>query len=159
MSRNEHPNPQFQRRSYMCLNGAWDFAKCLYTSDVEFTQKIEVPFCPESVLSGIGDRSFITDCVYSRTVEVTADDMRGRLVLHFGAVDYIATVYVNGRRVTEHVGGYTAFEADITPCVFEGQNRITVAVHDDVRENIPSGKQSKKPDSHGCFYKIGRAHV
>ena len=110
MSRNEHPNPQFQRRSYMCLNGAWDFAKCLYTSDVEFTQKIEVPFCPESVLSGIGDRSFITDCVYSRTVEVTADDMRGRLVLHFGAVDYIATVYVNGRRVTEHVGGYTAFE-------------------------------------------------
>lgn len=152
MSRNEHPNPQFQRRSYMCLNGAWDFAKCLYTSDVEFTQKIEVPFCPESVLSGIGDRSFITDCVYSRTVEVTADDMRGRLVLHFGAVDYIATVYVNGRRVTEHVGGYTAFEADITPYVFEGQNRITVAVHDDVRENIPSGKQSKKPDSHGCFY-------
>lgn len=152
MSRNEHPNPQFQRRSYMCLNGAWDFAKCKYAADLEFTQKIEVPFCPESVLSGIGDRGYIPDCVYSRTVDVSKDDLNGRLVLHFGAVDYKAVVYVNGRRVTEHVGGYTAFEADITPYVFEGQNRITVAVHDDVRENIPSGKQSKKPDSYGCFY-------
>lgn len=152
MSRNEHPNPQFQRRSYMCLNGAWDFAKCKYADLGEFTHKIEVPFCPESILSGIGDRDYITDCVYSREIDVTEEDLRGRLVLHFGAVDYIAAVYVNGALVTEHVGGYTAFEVDIAPYAVIGKNIIAVSVHDDVRENIPSGKQSSKPDSYGCFY-------
>lgn len=152
MCRVEHPNPQFMRSSYTCLNGAWDFGKCKYEKGAVLPYRIEVPFVPESPLSGIGDRTFIPDCVYSREIEVTADDLRGRLVLHFGAVDYIAKVYINGKKATEHVGGYTAFEVDITPYVSVGKNVITVAVHDDVRENIPSGKQSKEPESHGCFY-------
>ena len=152
MCRVEHPNPQFKRSSYVCLNGAWDFAKCKYGADTVFTEKIEVPFCPESELSGIGDRGFIPDCVYSRDVEVTEADLSGRLVLHFGAVDYIAKIYVNGVKCAEHIGGYTAFEVDIAPYAHVGTNNVTVAVHDDVRENIPSGKQSKQLDSHGCFY-------
>ena len=152
MCRVEHPNPQFKRSSYECLNGQWDFGMCQYGADTVLTDKIEVPFCPESRLSGIGYRGYITDCVYSREIDITEEDLQGRLVLHFGAVDYIATVYVNGKKAIEHTGGYTAFEVDIAPYAFVGTNKITVAVHDDVRENIPSGKQSKELDSHGCFY-------
>lgn len=152
MYRNEHPNPQFQRASFICLNGLWEYGKGKKETAGELTQKIEVPFCPESKLSGIEDKSFITDCVYSRTVELTKEDLEGRLVLHFGAVDYIAEVYVNGSFATRHTGGYTAFSVDIAPLAKVGENRITVAVHDDVRESIPSGKQSKKDGSYGCFY-------
>lgn len=154
MYRNEHPNPQFKRDSFICLNGSWRFQKGKYeeVDPRRLTGEIEVPFCPESALSGIGDRGYITDCVYSRNIEVNREDLAGRLVLHFGAVDYIAVVYVNGVKAEEHTGGYTAFAVDIAPYVHEGTNLITVAAHDDVRENIPSGKQSKEPDSHGCFY-------
>jgi len=154
MLRNEHPNPQFKRDYYKCLNGAWKFYKGKYdAAALEFcTQEINVPFCPESVLSGIGDRNYITDCVYSRTINLCDDDLTDRLVLHFGAVDYFSAVYINGQKAAEHIGGYTAFEVEITPFVHVGVNTITVAVHDDVRENIPSGKQSKQFDSHGCFY-------
>ncbi|MDE5666690.1 MAG: beta-galactosidase, partial [Clostridia bacterium] len=136
------------------MNGSWGFQKGKY-EEVDascLTGKIEVPFCPESALSGIGDKGYINDCVYSRVIEVTEDDLKGRLVLHFGAVDYIAVVYVNGVKAVEHTGGYTAFEVDIKPFARVGVNLIAVAVHDDVRENIPSGKQCKEPDPHGCFY-------
>ena len=111
-----------------------------------------MPFCPESKLSGIEDKSFITDCVYSRTAVFTEEELAGRLVLHFGAVDYVADVYVNGKFAIRHTGGFTAFAVDIAPLSRVGENRITVAVHDDVRESIPSGKQSKKDTSYGCFY-------
>ena len=161
MYRNEHPNPQFKRDFYICLNGLWEFGKgkCVNPQSPCLESVIEVPFCPEAPLSGIGDTGYITDCVYSRLINLSREDLSERLVLHFGAVDYIAEVYVNGRLAVKHTGGYTAFEADITPFAVEGENRITVAVHDDIRENIPSGKQSKEPEPHGCFYKIGRAHV
>ncbi len=152
MYRNEHPNPQFERDFYVCLNGKWEFEKGKGLTNVRLAGEIEVPFCPESELSGIGDKSFITDCTYSRLISVSEDDLKGRLVLHFGAVDYYCEVYVNGSFVTSHTGGYTAFEADIAPFANVGENRITVLVHDDVRENIPSGKQSKKDFSYGCFY-------
>lgn len=154
MFRTEHPNPQFKRDSFICLNGSWGFQKGKYeeTDPTRLTGKIEVPFCPESQLSGICDRSYITDCVYSREIEVDKADLNERLVLHFGAVDYFAVVYVNGVKAAEHTGGYTAFEVDISPFVREGKNLLAVAVHDDVRENIPSGKQSKEENPHGCFY-------
>ena len=154
MYRNEHPNPQFKRDFYICLNGLWEFGKgkCVNPQSPCLESVIEVPFCPEAPLSGIGDTGYITDCVYSRLINLSREDLSERLVLHFGAVDYIAEVYVNGRLAVKHTGGYTAFEADITPFAVEGENRITVAVHDDIRENIPSGKQSKEPEPHGCFY-------
>ena len=152
MYRNEHPNPQFQRESFRCLNGLWKYGKGKRQIIGNLTDKIEVPFCPESKLSGIEDKSFITDCVYSRKIELTKEDLNERLVLHFGAVDYDAEVYVNEKFAVRHTGGYTAFEVDIATLAHAGENVITVIVHDDVRENIPSGKQSKKDNSYGCFY-------
>lgn len=155
MYRAEHPNPQFERENYECLNGLWEFSY----GNVHGRENtplddlmIEVPFCPESELSGLHNTDLITDCVYSREIEVRENDLCGRLVLHFGAVDYKAEVYVNGIKAGEHEGGYTAFETEITPFVKVGKNRITVAVHDDIFANVPSGKQSRKRESFGCFY-------
>lgn len=152
--RTEHPNPQFQRNSYECLNGEWgfDFGDGHERVCQDLPLKINVPFTAESVLSGIGHTEIFTDCVYTRLIDVTAKDLEGRLVIHFGAVDYKASVYVNGKFVTEHVGGYTPFEADIAPYCSVGKNRVTVCVHDDVDANTASGKQSNKPESFGCFY-------
>jgi len=110
------------------------------------------PFCPESELSGIGNTELNADCVYTREIEVKKADLAGKLWLKFGAVDYEACVYVNGAFAGKHAGGYTAFDIDITPHVKAGKNRVTVAVHDDVRENVPSGKQTAKAISFGCFY-------
>lgn len=149
--RTEHPNPQFQRNNYECLNGKWGF-RTAAVSNGGIPQEIEVPFCPESVLSGIGKTDLITDCVYTKEIEISPEDLRGRLFLHFGAVDYFAEVYVNGQKAGSHAGGYTSFAAEITPFVKAGKNGIEVRVHDDVRENAPSGKQTKKQDSYGCFY-------
>lgn len=154
MYRSEHPNPQFERSYFVSLNGPWEFAvgRGEGRLNAPLPGRIEVPFCPQSEMSGIGMTDFIDDCVYSRLVEITGEDLAGRLVLHFGAVDYEAKVYVNGQYITSHVGGYTAFEADITRAARPGTNRITVTVHDDMRENIPSGKQARKQHSFGCFY-------
>lgn len=154
MYRTEYPNPQFQRADFKSLNGPWEFELGGGAGRINapLTGRIEVPFCPEATLSGIGKTDFINNCVYSRLIQVEPEDLTGRLVLHFGAVDYEAAVYVNGQHITTHVGGYTAFEADITPAVHLGENRITVMVHDDMREHVPSGKQSRKRQSFGCFY-------
>ena len=154
MYREEHPNPQFERDTYTCLNGEWEFeiGKSSEKMNASLSSKIEVPFCMESKLSGIHNTDFITDCMYSREIEVKQSDLEGRFVLHFGAVDYKTEVYVNGEKAGEHKGGYTAFEVEITPFVTVGKNRITVVIHDDITENVPSGKQSRKRDSFGCFY-------
>ncbi len=155
MYRTEHPNPQFERKSYECLNGVWEFEKGEYDESVQsrrLASEIEVPFCPESKLSGIGDTDLFTDCIYARDIEVSAEDLKGRLFLHFGAADRVATVYVNGKKAGTHEGGYTAFSVEITPYVKTGKNRIAVSIHDDVRENYPSGKQVKEALPHGCFY-------
>ncbi len=150
----EHPNPQFERDCFESLNGTWEFeiGKGERRTDCPLSGHIEVPFCPQSALSGVGVTDFIDGCVYSRIINVTEEDLTRRLVLHFGAVDYKAQVYVNGQYITSHVGGYTAFEADITTAVHAGENRITVVVQDDMREDFPSGKQSRKRQSFGCFY-------
>ena len=71
--------------------------------------------------------------MYSRIVHLTERDLSGRLVVHFGAVDYAADVYCNGSKVCSHRGGYTPFEGELTPFAKIGENRLTVVVHDDVR--------------------------
>ena len=154
MYRTEHPNPQFERKSYKCLNGKWEFeiGAGEGKQNAEFKSKIEVPFCPEARLSGIGKTELFTDCIYARDIEISPDDLKGRVFLHFGAVDHSAQVYVNGESAGRHMGGYTAFCVEITPFVMAGKNKITVCVHDDVRENYPSGKQVKSELPHGCFY-------
>lgn len=161
--RPEHPRPQFVRENWKNLNGAWDFAFDFNVSKKEegwankcgcaYDQKIKVPFCPESVLSGIGYTNFIPAVWYHRTVSVTEAELSGRVLLHFGAVDYHAEVYVNGELAGTHDGGYVGFAFDITALLKAGDNHITVYAVDDRRSGKqPSGKQCYELYSNGCSY-------
>ncbi len=159
--RTEYPNPQFERKNWLCLNGEWDFeidksasgfVREFYKNG-EFTKKINVPFCPESELSGIGDIDFYNCVWYRKTINITKEQLENAVVINFGAVDYIATLYVNGEEVGKHKGGYISFSFDITKYLVEGENVIVLAAEDDVRcKTVPSGKQSDTYDSHGCYY-------
>ena len=101
--RPEHPQPQMRRDNWMNLNGEWDFAFDFGDSGVarkfyekkELDRKILVPFCPESQLSGVGYKDFMAAVWYHRTVSLMADLLKGRVILHFGAVDYECRVWVN----------------------------------------------------------------
>lgn len=148
MLRTECPNPQFNRDGLIILNGKWSF----FSDSVPSAHEIEVPFAPESKLSGINYTGFIKDCEYSRKFTVDAPEENERLFLRFGAVNYEATVYVNGEYVGVHRGGYTPFGFDVTDKVRGGENELRVKVHNDVTENVPTGKQSARPESFGCFY-------
>ena len=160
--RSEHPKPQFQRANWLNLNGVWDFeidhgnsgeARGMEKPDALLTQKINVPFCPESRLSGVEYTDFMRSVWYRRSVELTEAQCADRVVLHFGAVDYQATVYINGKKCGSHKGGYVSFSFDITEFVVPGENVITVHAEDDtVSLLIPSGKQSRRYHSWGCFY-------
>src|SRR5699024_518627 len=116
-------------------------------------QKIVVPFCPESRLSGIGFRDFIPAVWYHRTFSVEKEKLDGCIWLHFGAVDYECRVFVNGREAGRHQGGYASFALQISDLVHEGENHLTVFARDDTRSLLqPSGKQSDRHASYGCFY-------
>ncbi len=160
--RSEHPKPQFKRADWENLNGLWDFEfdfgnsgaeRGMFSADAEFSKEINVPFCPESKLSGIGYTDFIDSVWYRRKINISEDRKKGRIFLHFGAVDYKATVYINGKAVGSHVGGYSSFCFEITDYVEIGENTLTVHAEDDTRSPlIPSGKQSERYGSYGCFY-------
>ena len=118
-----------------------------------FDREILVPFCPESRLSGIGYTDFINGVAYRKNFELSQEELSGRVLLHFGAVDYEASVYVNGTLVGSHKGGYTSFCFDITKHVAPGPNTLFVAVKDDVRSGLqPKGKQAHLYASSGCDY-------
>lgn len=148
MLRSECPNPQFSRDGIVVLNGKWKFSSRYVPEATE----INVPFAPESELSGICHKGFIPECEYSRSFSASKPSEHERLFLHFGAVNYEARVYINGACVGEHRGGYTPFAFDISGFVTDGENEITVKVRNDVRANVPTGKQSEAEASHGCFY-------
>lgn len=160
--RPEHPNPQFQRREWLNLNGKWSFkidksksglAKKYYEPQTKFDRTINVPFCPESVLSGIEYKDFMDAVWYSREFTIPEKYSGLRTILHFGAVDYKATVYINGKEVGTHKGGYISFEFDITDYINDGKNVLTVYAEDDTRSPLqPRGKQSEEYYSHGCDY-------
>lgn len=159
--RHEHPDPQFERANWLNLNGEWDFefdfGNSKYESGIldraDWENKIIVPFCPESKLSGIEHTDFIPAVWYRKTVNVTAEQLKGRVLLHFGAVDYETKLYVNGKKAGYHKGGYASFKFDITEYLTEGENTIIVNAVDDVRNPlVPRGKQSEELKSHGCDY-------
>ncbi len=160
--RTEHPKPQFERENWRCLNGVWDFeydqgvsgeARGMQNPAADYSMKINVPFCPESTLSGIGNIDFINSVWYKRTVDISEKELEGRVLLNFGAVDYEATVFVNGTRAFSHKGGYVGFGGDITDLLTAGENVITVRAVDDTRDRmIPSGKQCHRYHSEGCSY-------
>lgn len=150
MKRTEIPNPQFYRKNIEFLNGTWDFF--VEKDGIEQSYEIEVPFCPESALSGLSMTGFIKSCRYERKFTVSKLQEDERLVLHFGAVDYEARIYVNGVFVGKHRGGYTPFSMDISAFVHTGENALEVRVFDDIQANLPSGKQCRHEFSQGCFY-------
>ena len=160
--RSEHPKPQFQRDNWVNLNGPWAFeidqgrsgeARKLYAPDAKLQQEIIVPFCPESELSGIGYKDFMYGVWYQKKITLTDKQCAGNIFLHFGAVDYEAVVYVNGKKAGGHKGGYVSFKVDITSFINVGENVITVNAIDDTRNPMyPSGKQSADFYSNGCVY-------
>lgn len=161
LPRAEHPRPQLMRDAWESLNGMWDFALDFsnrgvengYPDKKEFPLQIMVPFCPESSLSGIGYTDFIPAVWYRRNFRLTPEKCNGRVLLHFGAVDYECRVWVNGREAGSHKGGYTSFCFDISAFVVEGDNTFVVYVADDIHSGKQcSGKQSAQRFSYGCYY-------
>ncbi len=136
-----HPDPMMKREGFICLNGLWEL-KIYRRRRLDYSGKILVPFPPESELSGL---ERITDrrdlLVYERVF--TAPECE-RLILHFGAVDNIAEVWLNGELLGKHIGGYLPFSFDITERVLRGENRLTVKVTDASDRTYPYGKQSHK---------------
>ncbi len=161
--RPEYPRPQFVRENWQNLNGEWQYKTDRarsgkekgYTSGGEFDEKIIVPFCRESELSGIGDKDFCAAAWYRKKIDVTeqmlADDKH--TLLHIGACDFKTELYVNGSYCGSHIGGYVSFSFDITRYLTVGENTLTIYVEDDTRDGFqPSGKQSDHYNSYGCFY-------
>ena len=160
--RPEYPQPQFQRADWVNLNGGWEFEfddankgldQDWASGATKFSRKITVPFCFESRRSGIGDTSFHPWVWYRRSVTVPENWKGRRVLLHFGAVDYRATVWVNGRLAGRHEGGNTPFQFDITPLLKAGSNSLTVRAEDPPTDRyIPRGKQYWEPKSRSIFY-------
>ncbi|MFD1140901.1 glycoside hydrolase family 2 protein [Larkinella insperata] len=151
----EYPRPQLQRNEWLCLNGTWSYqgGKSVASANnpanvVAFPtnpEKIRVPYCPESVLSGIKRKQEI-NMWYQRKFTVPAAWKDKQILLHFDAVDYLATVFVNGQKAGSHSGGYDAFSFNITPFLVKGENTITVAAYDSNDGRTPSGKNGPRGD-------------
>jgi beta-galactosidase/beta-glucuronidase len=149
------------RKSWESLNGPWEFEidhgksgfeRKLYESG-GFSRRITVPFCPESKLSGLEYKDFMPAVWYRRSFTLNKTQLAGRVLLHFGAVDYTASVYVNGRPAGSHSGGFASFTLDISHLAVEGENTLVVCAEDDVRSgNQPGGKQCWEYHSVGCLY-------
>jgi hypothetical protein len=179
-----YPRPQLARQNWTDLSGQWDFASDdadvglgagWQTGDGPFGQAITVPYPPESPLSGVGDRGFHPVVWYRRQFEVPARPVGERVLLHFGAVDYAARVWVNGRLAGRHEGGHTPFSFDITdllvpagpagpdgpadllgpagPAGPDGPAVLVVRAADDPADPYqPRGKQDWRQDPHGIWY-------
>ncbi|MCC3280315.1 beta-galactosidase [Arthrobacter sp. zg-Y40] len=158
--RPEHPRPQFVRDHWLNLNGTWDFEIDRSDSGLDrglleraLSGTITVPFAPESGLSGIGDTDFLDAVWYRRTVKIPADWTGLRPVLHFGAVDYDATVWANGIEVVRHRGGFTPFEADLSAVAGPGDDvEITVRARDLHHQVQARGKQATWFANTHCQY-------
>lgn len=163
LPRPEYPRPQFVRDNWLCLNGEWQFeidsantglARGLREKPA-LDDRITVPFCPESTLSGIGHVDFMEAVWYRREIAVPAEWAAfPRLRLHFQACDYDATVWVNGQEVVRHRGGFTPFWAEIGGLVKAGETAtVVVRARDRNRtEAQPGGKQSVGFANAGCHY-------
>ena len=150
----EYPRPQFKRDSYICLNGYWEYA--IRKEDKipnKFDGQILVPFSPEVEKSGVNKTVLPDDYLFYRlNVELPKEFIKDKVILHFGAVDQIAEVFVNGQFVMKHVGGFLPFEMDIKPYLEDNKATIIVKVQDTTNSSYhSSGKQALKPE--GIWYK------
>ena len=140
----EYPRPLLKRDSFLSLNGEWDFAYSTSEPDT-YKEKILVPFCPESRLSGI-ERSHTDEelLFYRRSFTIPDGFKKDKIILHFGAVDQVCEVFINNASVGKHEGGYLPFSFDITDFLGDGENEIKVVAQDTLSELYPYGKQKKK---------------
>lgn len=159
--RSEYPRPQFIRKNWENLNGQWQFDyddanKGLLEKwylQKEFTKEITVPFSYQSELSGIHDTDFHDLVWYKRSFDIPKEWDQKRLILHFGAVDYRASVWVNGKYIGSHEGGHVPFQLEVTEAVDVGKNELVVRVEDVTQDlDQPRGKQYWKEKSEGIFY-------
>lgn len=157
--RPEHPRPERVRADWTNLNGTWEFAETdddadrTFLSDRPYPDRIVVPFCRESKLSGLGRTGFVKNVWYRRTFERPKDWTSPRTLLHFGACDWRTTVWLNGERVGSHTGGSASFAFEITDRLREGPNTLVVHAYDDTRSGLQAlGKQARTPLSEGIFY-------
>ena len=162
-----HPNPIFEREGWESLNGEWDFgfskkavknyrflseqAALELCRQSVFEHKINVPFCVESELSGIGYTDFLNSVWYKRTVNISPNG--NRVFLHIGAADYKTTVILNAKIVGSHKGGFTPMCFDITEYAVDGENELFILCEDNTRDSlIAGGKQSDRKKSYACSY-------
>jgi hypothetical protein len=156
--RRGYPRPQLRRDEWYSLNGPWQFAldpdgRWLTGGQVDWSERIVVPFAPEAPLSGIGHTGFFRACWYRTRVELPRSEPGERWFLHFGAVDWQATVWVNGGYAGVHEGGYTPFCFDITDLLSDGVCEITVRADDDPSDLAkPRGKQDWQLEPHSIWY-------
>lgn len=158
----EYPRPQFVRKDWQNLNGTWQFefddrdigvAQKWFEADRTLSRAIEVPFAFQTPLGGIHDTGFHDWVWYKRSFRVDPSWQDRRVHLHFGAVDYRAWVYVNGKFAGSHEGGNTPFWFDITDALTWGEEQVTVRVEDpSTDEAIPRGKQFWLEQSAGIWY-------
>ena len=154
-----YPRPQLERELWTSLDGTWDFAidsaaTWRLPGEVRWDASIIVPFAPEAPASGVSDTSFFQACWYRRSFDVPALGPDDRLLVHFGAVDHRAIVWVNGRPAGIHEGGYTPFTVDASPFVAAGEEAtIVVRAEDDPHDLAkPRGKQDWQLDPHSIWY-------
>lgn len=162
LPRPEYPRPQFFRPEWINLNGPWSFTFDTGKSGMErgfqhsqgFENTIQVPFCPESSLSGVCHTDFIEMMWYQRKLEIPAGWQDKHVLLHFGGVDYECEAFIDGQSVGRHWGGTVSFTFDITRFVKPGgTHSLVLYVRDMTRSGSqPGGKQSHKFKSHDCFY-------
>jgi beta-galactosidase/beta-glucuronidase len=154
-----HPRPQLQRSGWESLDGSWDFSldpRCCWQrpEQVPWDRSINVPFAPETRQSGIGEEGFFRACWYRRTVEIAPPTDGERVMLHFGAVDYRARVWINGSYAGDHSGGFTPFSFDISQFLgTRTTHEIVVRAEDNPLDlTQPRGKQDWEREPHGIWY-------
>ena len=154
-----YPRPQLERAGWISLDGTWDFAldptaRWTEPAEVVWDTAIRVPFAPETRASGIGNTGFYSACWYRRTFDALALGPGDHLLLHFGAVDYAATVWVNGTVAAHHEGGYTSFTVDVTRLLRpDGPQTVEVRAYDDPQDLAkPRGKQDWQLEPHAIWY-------
>ncbi|MFP7476931.1 glycoside hydrolase family 2 protein [Terribacillus saccharophilus] len=162
MNRTEYPRPQLQRKEWMNLNGEWEFAfddrnaglkEKWFQAGHVFNRKINVPFAYQTELSGIGDTAFHDHVWYRRDFTLPENWDGKRVILHFGAVDYRAWIYINGQYAGFHEGGHVSFSLDITDNLTWEKETVVVRVEDpSTDETIPRGKQFWQEQSDAIWY-------
>jgi beta-galactosidase/beta-glucuronidase len=158
--RPEYPRPDLERQEWINLNGEWQFEfddnnigeEQGWYKTHEFSQKIIVPFCYQSKLSGINDEELHEYIWYKKEFELPEEFLDKRVLLNFGAVDYLAKVWINNEFVYQHKGGHISFKMEITRYLKDGNNTIVVKAEDKYDTSQPRGKQYWKAKPDRCWY-------